>query len=352
MKLPWDEKDVKEKTKFTGVDFILASQKIGRTDRSPHILDEIAHYKLSMNTNWRQVPKLMEEELKYEVKSYPDGSKYVIVHQITTQMVFKINTYEDLWILNQIHDVVKNAGLKVEVTIPNLIDAQADRRFDIDQPHSLKLVCQFLNSMSNFSFKIFHPHNAEVVEALLDRVEIIDNYEFITQVLHNLTAEKFGEKYDSFQKESFTSNFVFFSSDAGGFKPLMKLADKLEWGGETFSASKSRRYEDGKSKIVQQIDRQDFEGKDILIVDDISVKGGTFKGLSKILKERNCGKLYLAVSHITVEDLGQDPVTNYFDKVFTTNSKYGKYHTEDGTFNRYGDANFTYPENLEIINLF
>ena len=119
------KKDLKEKTKFTVVDFIPESQKIGRTDRSPHILDEIGHYKLSMNTNWRQVPKLMEEELKYEVKSYPDGSKYVIVHQATTQMVFKINTYEDLWILNQIHDVVKNAGLKVEVTIPNLIDAQA-----------------------------------------------------------------------------------------------------------------------------------------------------------------------------------------------------------------------------------
>lgn len=29
------------------------------------------------------------------------------------------------------------------------------------------------------------------------------------------------------------------------------------------------KYEDEKSKLIQQIDKQDFEGKDILIVDDI-----------------------------------------------------------------------------------
>lgn len=342
MKLPWDEK---QKTMFAGINVIPASQKTGGTDPSLYILDEIAHYNPNMNTNWRQIPRLMREEMKYEVKSYPDGSKYVIVHQATTQMVFKINTYEDLWILNQIHDVVKNAGLKVEVTIPNLIDAQADRRFKTNQPHGLKLVCEFLNSMTNFSFRIFHPHNVEVVEALLDRVKIIDNSEFITKVLHNLTTEKFGEKYDSFQKESFLSKFVLFASDAGGFKPLMKLADNLEWGGETFSASKSRKYVDGHSKLVQQVDRQDFEGKDLLLVDDISVNGGTFKGLAKLLRERNCGKLYLAVSHMTVSDLGEDSVTKYFDRVFTTDSKYERYTIRV-------DDEIEYPNNLTIISQF
>ena len=340
MKLPWDEKDLKEKTKFTGVDFIPASQKIGRTDRSPHVLDEIAHYNPNMNTNWRQIPRLMEEEMKYEVKSYPDGSKYVKVHTITSNMVFKINTYEDLWILNQIHDVVKNINSYVSVTIPNLIDAQADRRFKTNQPHGLKLVCEFLNSMTNFSFRIFHPHNAEVVEALLDRVEIIDNFEFIDRIL-NYKITRFKE-----DMEGQVSNLILMSSDAGGFKPLMKLTDKLKWQGETFSASKSRAYVDGETKLVQMIDRQDFEGKDILIIDDICVYGGTFKGLSKMLKERNCGKLYLAVSHLTVQDLGEDPVTNYFEKVFTTNSKFDRY-TMRGI-----DKEVIYPENLEIINLF
>lgn len=290
---------------------------------------------------WGGTPSFIHKnpELEYEVKSYPDGSKYVIVKEIHTRMVFRLNSYEDLWILNQIHDVVKSAGWSITVTIPFLIDSQADRRFDIDQPHGLKLVCNFLNGLSKFSYKIFHPHNAEVVEALLDRVEIVDNKSFINSVLHSI-SELWRMNVDP-------DNLILMSSDAGGFKPLMKLADKLKWNGETFSASKSRKYEDGKSRLVQQVDRQDFEGKDILIIDDICVYGGTFKGLAKMLRERNCGKLYLAVSHMTIEDLGEDAVTDYFDKVFTTNSKYNEYAAIDPQMKH----RHYIPENLQIISM-
>lgn len=329
MRFPWDK-----------INIAKASDKSKGVKPNPLVLDEIGQYNPSMNRNWRQIPKLMEEELKYEVKSYPDGSKYAIVNRIDTKMLFRLNSYEDLWILNQIHDVVKHAGKYVTVTIPNLIDAQADRRFDKSKPHGLKLVCEFLNSMTSFSFRIFHPHNAEVVEALLDRVEIVDNWKFISQVITKLNMFWNGIGMNP------NAPITLMSSDAGGFKPLMKLTDKLKWQGETFSASKSRAYVDGETKLVQMIDRQDFEGKDILIIDDICVYGGTFKGLSKMLKERNCGKLYLAVSHLTVQDLGEDPVTNYFEKVFTTNSKFDRY-TMRGI-----DKEVIYPENLEIINLF
>ena len=134
------------------------------------------------------------------------------------------------------------------------------------------------------------------------------------------------------------------SADAGGFKPLMKLCRELNWKGETYSASKARDTLTG--SLNQFIGRDDFEGKDILIVDDISVYGGTFKGLAKLLRERNCGKLYLAVSHMTVQDLGSDPITRYFDKVFTTNSKFDSYAS-------IADGNVRgQPENLEIIKLF
>ena len=110
------------------------------------------------------------------------------------------------------------------------------------------------------------------------------------------------------------------SSDAGGFKPLMKLVDKIDWDGEIESASKSRKYKDGKSKLTQLIGREDFGGKDVLIIDDICVYGGTFVGLAKLLKERNVGKLYLAISHLTVSNPNPD-IVNLFEKVFTTTSK-------------------------------
>ena len=267
---------------------------------------------------------------------YPDGTSYINSTKLG-QQVFRINSYEDLWHLNQFVDAfvdehkTTTSTIKPNIIIPNLIDAQADRRFKKGESSGLKLVCEFLNNL-NANFQVFHPHNAEVVEALMDNVEILDNFFFIKSVLAQIENK---------------DNLILMSSDAGGFKPLMKLCDKLEWTGETFSASKARSWDevDG-TKFVQQIDRQDFEGKDVLIIDDISVYGGTFKGLSKLLRERNVGKLYLAVSHMTVQDLGNAPtVTDFYDKMFTTNSKFDNYYVR-------GKAGGYQPDNLEIINLF
>ena len=282
-----------------------------------------------------------------EIVKYPDLTSYVKVKYTATDKdpkIFKVNSYEDLWHLNQLVDAYNNVGSKPTIIIPNLIDAQADRRFNKNESFGLKLVCKFLNKMKA-NFKIFHPHNAEVVNALMDNVEIIDNSNFIKQVLYSLSRE-----YDYFNSSKWfgkiSKNLILMSSDAGGFKPLMKLCDKLEWTGETESAAKSRKFVDNKSILEQRIDRTNFNGKDILIIDDICIYGGTFKGLAKLLRERNCGKLYLAVSHMTVQDLGDDPVTNYFDKVFTTNSKYDSYFVKDS------EAGGKQPDNLIVINMF
>ena len=289
-----------------------------------------------------------------KINKYPDGSSYAILERLdANKFNFKINSYEDLWHLNQYVDVYNHNGYKPTVVIPNLIDAQADRRFNKNESSGLKLVCKFLNNI-NANFKIFHPHNPEVVEALMDNVEIIDNKQFIqTVIFDKISSIKFPKSITNKEYLNWINhNLILMSSDAGGFKPLIKLCnEKLHWKGQTYSAVKSRNPLDG--KLEQYIHRDDFEGKDILIINDICVYGGTFKGLSKLLKERNCGKLYLAVSHMTIQNLGEDPVTNYFDKVFTTNSKYDEYYTEKGeSVDGRSYHVKKYPKNLEIIKLF
>lgn len=286
-----------------------------------------------------------------KITKYPDGSGYVTVKGVGNlgrwdtgetfpqRFTFRVNTYEDLHYLEQVVDVYNHHNLHPHITIPNLIDAQADRRFGEDKPHGLRIVCRRLNSMKA-TFEIFHPHNPEVVEALIDNVKIMDNKYFITKVITGIDRT-----YKNSDKNPH-KDLVLMSADAGGFKPLTKLCDDIKWGGQIHSCSKGRSYDGTKSTLTQRIGKEDFLGKDILIIDDISVRGGTFKGLAKLLKQRNCGKLYLAVSHMTVQDLGQDPVTNYFDKVFTTNSKFNDYYTY------YGSPNRHQPENLEVIKLF
>lgn len=268
------------------------------------------------------------------IKKYPDGSSYASIPlradiaQRESVFNYRINSYEDLWHLGQILEAFNYKRIDPHVTIPCLLDAQADKRFDKNDTQSsgLKMVCKFLNQF-NALYSIYHPHNPEVVEAhLKKKVNISDNSQFITEVLQKIDGHEEQTEYGTalYMNNKIYDELILMSSDAGGFKPLMKLCDKIQWKGTTESASKSREFIDGKSKLIQKVDRQDFEGKDILIVDDICVGGGTFIGLAKILKERNIGKLYLAVSHMTVQNLNPELFEAY-DNVFTTNSKYNDY---------------------------
>ena len=240
----------------------------------------------------------MEVHKKFK---YPDGSFYTKIVDFKKDFIFKVNDFNDLWQLNQIIDVYTHNNIRPTITIPNLLTAQEDRRFNNNESFGLKLVCKFLNSMKA-NFKIFHPHNQEVVEALLDNVEIIDNSEFVEKVLDKLRP---------------INNLILMSTDGGSYKWINKIADKIGFRNEVYGASKMRKYEDNKSKLTQVIDRQDFEGKDILIIDDICVNGGTFVGLAKMLRERNAGKLYLAISHLTVPNPNPELVSLY-DNIFRT----------------------------------
>jgi ribose-phosphate pyrophosphokinase len=55
------------------------------------------------------------------------------------------------------------------------------------------------------------------------------------------------------------------------------------------------------------------------------VYGGTFVGLAKLLKTKNVGKLYLAVSHMTVLNPNKE-LEELYEKVYCTNSKYDEYN--------------------------
>lgn len=292
-----------------------------------------------------------------KIRSYPDGTTYVeleISDRKTEPTTFKVNTYTDLWILGQFVEAYNNTfHEKPSILIPNLIDAQADKRDSGTKSYGLKRVINYLNELDVEMYHIFHPHNQQAVELGLKKVKIISNSEFIMSIL----IDDFDYGMYSIEEDNYVpayKNLSLMSSDAGGFKSLMELCSSIAWGGETICASKSRSWsETDGTKFIQELVDEDYQGKDIMIVDDLSIYGGTFKGLSKLLRERNCGKLYLAVSHITVKNMGVDPVTNYFDKVYTTNSKFN-YYTYEVMFDEVNRAmkRDKSPENLKVIKLF
>jgi ribose-phosphate pyrophosphokinase len=261
----------------------------------------------------------------YKIHSYPDGGKYAETLNSHTKplkyLVYHINSYEDLFLLKSLKD--SNPKLST-ILIPCLFQQQHDRRFSPNQSFELKLVCDFINSCNFDEVHLYHPHS-DVAPALINNCVVIDNTFFIQNVLLSIHDTKHtvnGTVQNTHFKEKVWEYLTLMSSDAGGFKPLMKLCNEIKWKGETFSASKARDREN----LIQVIDRQDFNGKDILIIDDICVYGGTFIGLAQMLRERNAGKLYLAVSHLTVQEPNPQ-LFNLFETVFTTASKNISYKT-------------------------
>jgi ribose-phosphate pyrophosphokinase len=243
--------------------------------------------------------------MKYLKKKYPDGSFYVEVEDFSEPIITeRINSYEDLFFIKSIKEVCDFNGIKdVELFIPCMFQQQHDRRFFDNQSFELKIVCDFINSCNFSKVYVFHPHS-DSTQMGLNNIRVVDNSKFISSVLSRID-----------------SNPILFSTDAGSFKWINKLVDKIGFNGDVYCASKSR---DLKTHDLKQvIDCSDFGGRDILVLDDLCVKGGTFIGLLNMLKERNVGKIYLAVSHMTI----QDPNTSLecYDKIFTTNSKYDYY---------------------------
>jgi ribose-phosphate pyrophosphokinase len=244
--------------------------------------------------------------MKYKKIKYPDGSFYAEVESFDNPtIVERINTYEDLFFIKSLKEICDyNNITNVKLVIPCMFHQQHDRRFAPNQSFELKLICEFINSCNFSEVYVFHPHS-DATQMGLNNIRVIDNTSFIKKVFDDINSIQ-----------------ILFSTDAGSFKWINKLADSIFFQGEVYAASKSRDVVT--HRLTQIVDKQDFGGKDILIIDDLCVYGGTFIGLAKLLKERNAGKLFLAVSHMTMR-MPNKELEQLYEKIYTTNSKYDSY---------------------------
>lgn len=250
--------------------------------------------------------------MKYEKITYPDGGSYAKITDFSNPVITeRINTYGDLFFIKSLKDACDYNNVKdVTLNIPCLFQQQHDRRFHDNESFELKLVADFINSCDFKRVNVYHPHS-DVSQIAIRNFKAIDNRNFVTEVLKQIDTTP-----------------ILLSTDAGSYKWINKLADVIEFPGEVYGANKSRDLVT--HKLTQVIDRSDFFGRDILILDDLIVGGSTFIGLSDLLRNRNIGKLYLGVSHITIKE-PNPKLDDCFDRIFSTNSKYDSYNLKNLT---------------------
>ena len=167
------------------------------------------------------------------------------------------------------------------------------------EPLSVKVYADIINMLGFRKVIVFDPHS-DVTPAVLDNCEVIPNHRFIELITKKIT-----------------SPVLLVSPDAGALKKIYKVSEFLG-GVEVVECGKRRDVRTG-NLAGFTVHADDLGGKDCLIVDDICDGGGTFIGLANVLKSKNAGKLYLAVSH-GIFSRGFDELEACFETIFTTDS--------------------------------
>ena len=257
-----------------------------------------------LNLDPKFKPFTTEEEIIFQNFTFSGGEPHIkiepnfdINQKITITQ--RLNSFNDLGLLCIAVDALRRIGVNdMELFIPYFPAARQDRVMIKGEPLSVKVYADIINGMEFNKVYVFDAHS-EVTPALVNNCEVIPNHTFIDAVT-----------------KSIGNDVKLISPDGGALKKIYKVSEFLG-GVEVVECSKSRDVKTGRLSGFK-VYNDDLQGAYCLIVDDICDGGGTFVGLAEELKNKNAGKLYLAVSH-GIFNKGFT-VLDCFEKIFTTNS--------------------------------
>jgi ribose-phosphate pyrophosphokinase len=244
------------------------------------------------------------EEIQFKSFTFSGGEPHIIINpnfdmSRSITVSHRLNSFNDLGLLCLAVDALHRLEAKLEtLIIPYFPSARQDRVMVKGEPLSVKVYADIINAL-NFKKVIVFDAHSEVTLAVLNNCELITNHKFVEKVVQEIG-----------------NNVILISPDGGALKKIYKVSEFLG-GIEVIECSKSRDVKTGKLTGFK-VYADDLQGKDCLIVDDICDGGGTFIGLAEELRNKNAGKLYLAISHGIFSN-GFDDL-NCFERIFTTDS--------------------------------
>ena len=177
--------------------------------------------------------------------------------------------------------------------------ARQDRVCTAGDPFSLEVVSKMLKSCGFSSITVQDVHSQKALQQDLG-LNVVSQLECLPKNVMKIAL----------------GNCVLVAPDAGAYKKTKEIADFFG----NNNVSRAMKVRDTRTGMITgtHVDREDYEGKTCLIVDDICDGGRTFIELAKILKERNAGKVILSVTH-GIFSKGKEPLYEYIDEVYATN---------------------------------
>ena len=107
-----------------------------------------------------------KSDVWYEIITFPDGEKHVVLEDIDRKesynIVTRIKSGDDLFILAQVGDILNRAEVYFNITIYYLMSMRMDRVMNWNESFSHKVVANIINSINTPAVQIFHPHSDNV----------------------------------------------------------------------------------------------------------------------------------------------------------------------------------------------
>lgn len=252
-------------------------------------------------------------------ESFPDGTSHLL-QSIPEENHIKIewfyeNDKETLTLIYLTNHLKAHGKRDISLFMPYIPNARQDRVKTDEDVFTLRYFSGLINSLGFSRVSVLDPHST-VSEALFDNIEILKPQKYIEQVISQI------------EKEEGEIPSMFYPDEGAGKRYSGMIPLPFAFG------IKKRDWKTGKiSGLDLAGDIDSISGKNILIVDDISSRGGTFFLSAKRLKEAGAKNIYLYVSHCenTVFE-GELLTSDLIKKIYTTNSILTKNHKKINIF--------------------
>ncbi len=247
-----------------------------------------------------------------EIGHFPDGTLLMKQEfkggKQTIDWRFENN--EELVALNFLTNHLRDSGAEcITLRMWYIPNARQDRVKKSEDIFTLKYFAQMINAMKFNEVCVLDPHSS-VSEALFDNL-IKGTPEFLIKEVYKKISDMIGDQ-----------DTVMFYPDEGAMKRYSGMISKPYAFG-----IKERDWSSGKIKGLSVFGEDVVKGRNVLIVDDISSRGGTFYHSAKKLKELGAERIFLFVSHCenTILD-GEVLTSGFIERVYTTDSLFTAEH--------------------------
>ena len=295
--------------------------------------------KLKNNMNILNLVNPINSSLQFSVITYPDKQPDIQILDVgnydrnnqhlidrlvrnneTICIHSRMNGFQDIELIIAATKALNRVGIKnVSLYSPYFLGARCDRKFEEGGTFYLKdVITPIINSL-NFNEIFVADAHSTVLNALLDNMKEINMEHFINDVIFHIKEGNDDLGWN------LSDSLDIIIPDAGAEKRVIKNTQHIFEGiknakekPEYVLCAKQRNH---KGEIVGTfIPKLDFKQKDVLIIDDICSKGGTFIALAKQLQKLNVKDIYLATTHYEgTADIGALKKAG-IKKVFSTNS--------------------------------